>query len=386
MRKRVVIGAYACGPVPEPEARAGWEIALAATRDHDVHVVTRHRFREFIEPRRESDPLLAQRLKVSYVDLAPGLVRLKRRSWDLYWYYVLWQRALARTVHRLHVDNPFDLAHHVTFANDWLPCGLTVLRDIPLVWGPVGGASHLPVWRLARWLGVRGTLTELVRGAVTTAARPFGGHRVGRQASLIVAQNADVMRHFSRFGNPVIVEPNACLDDLPMRRPVQHRRAVFAGRLLPLKGAILAIEAVARTPDWTLRIYGSGSEERRLRRAAGVLGVANRIEFMGHRPRDEVLEALATAEVFLFPSMHDQAGWVVAEASSIGCPIVCLPLGGPPVLAEPNGHIASLEGDIVGNVVQQMEVAARSQAVPTSRWSTSRLPDVVADWYVRALS
>ena len=38
------------------------------------------------------------------------------------------------------------------------------------------------------------------------------------------------------------------------------------------------------------------------------------------------------ASVFLFPSVHDDAPWVVAEAAAQGLPVVCIQRGGPPLL------------------------------------------------------
>lgn len=384
-RPRVLVGGYACGPVAEPEARAGWELAKAATRDHDVWVITRHRFREPIEKALADDPALADRLHVTYLDLSPRLVRLKRRSWDLYWYYALWQRALGRLARRLHGEIRFDVAHHVSFANDWMPCGLVALSGVPLVWGPVGGASTPPALKLSRWLGPRGTLVELVRGSFTSIVRRFVGDRVARRAALVVAQNQQGADHFARRARSVVVEPNATLDGLPSRaEEITPRKAVFAGRLIALKGAAMAIDAIARTDDWTLDLYGDGYEAKRLRARAHGLGLDDRVRFLGHQPRDAVLDAIAHAEVFLFPSMRDQAGWVVAEASTIGCPVVCLPLGGPPALAGTNGHVASLDGDIVGNLVEKLHEAAAVGGTPTDRWSITRLPGLVTQWYARA--
>jgi glycosyltransferase involved in cell wall biosynthesis len=79
--------------------------------------------------------------------------------------------------------------------------------------------------------------------------------------------------------------------------------------------------------------------------------------------------------------MRDQAGWAVAEASSIGCPAVVLPLGGPPLLARPNAHVASLSGDVVGNVADAVRAAAAAGGRPHDRWSIERLPARVAQWY-----
>lgn len=386
----MLIGAYACGPVQEPEASAGWQMATAAAQRHDVWVITRPRFREAIDAALSADAALRRHLHVAYLDLAPRVVARKRRAADLYWYYALWQRTLGRRARALHATIGFDVAHHVTFANDWMPCGLTALRDVPLVWGPVGGSSTVPVLRLRRWLGVRGTLTELARAASTAVFRRLWGTPVARRAALVVAQNPDVAEVFRRFASAVVVEPNACLDDLPTRvaSEVRPRHAVFAGRLLAWKGAAIAIEALARAEaaDWSLTVFGDGYERARLERLTRRLGLSSRVEFAGHRPRSDVLEAIARAEVFLFPSMHDQAGWVAAEASAMGCPVVCLPLGGPPTLADRNAHVAALDGDIPASVARRVVEAAARGGEPHDRWSARRLPDLVAGWYRDAVA
>jgi hypothetical protein len=45
--------------------------------------------------------------------------------------------------------------------------------------------------------------------------------------------------------------------------------------------------------------------------------------------RHELLRTVATAGVFLHPAFHDEAGLAVAEALSLGTPVVCLDRGGP---------------------------------------------------------
>ncbi|GHH72524.1 glycosyltransferase family 4 protein [Promicromonospora soli] len=384
---RVLVSAYACGPGDEPEAAAGWAFARAAARSHRVHVITRHRFAPAVAAELERDPDLARNLTVEYLDLSERVLARKRRGSDVYWYYVLWQRALARRAAELHRATPFDVGHHVTFANDWLPCGLARVRDLPVVWGPVGGASTVP-FRLSRWLGVRGTITELLRGVLTAPLRALWGDAAARRAAVVVVQNESVARRFRRARH-VVVESNAALDDdLPGRaRPTRPesaerpRRAVFVGRLLAWKGCRLAIEALARTPGWELHVYGEGYERPALGRLAERRAVAGRVVFHGHRPRAEVLDAIAGCDAMLFPSMHDQAGWVAAEASALGRPVVCLPLGGVPLLAGANARPAELAGDVVGQLAARLAEAATAPGTPSGRWSASRLPDVVEGLY-----
>jgi glycosyltransferase involved in cell wall biosynthesis len=383
---RVLVSAYACGPGDEPEAAAGWAFARAAARSHRVHVITRHRFAPAVAAELERDPELARNLTVEYLDLSERLVARKRRASDVYWYYVLWQRALARRAAELHRATPFDVGHHVTFANDWLPCGLARVRDLPVVWGPVGGATVVPA-HLVRWLGLRGAVTELLRGLVTAPLRAAWGDTAARRAAVVVAQNETVARRFRRARH-VVVEPNAALDDLSKHaRPAGTgsadgpHRAVFVGRLLGLKGGRLAIEALARTPGWELHVYGNGYERPTLDRLAERRGVTGRVVFHGHRPRAEVLDAVAGCDAMLFPSMHDQAGWAAAEASALGRPVVCLPLGGVPLMAGVNARLAPLDGDVVGHLAARLTEAATTPGEPSDRWSASRLPDVVERLY-----
>lgn len=394
---RVLISAYACGPGDEPEAAAGWAFARAAARSHQVHVITRNRFAPAVDAALARDPELARNLTVEYLDLSERLLARKRRSSDVYWYYVLWQRALARRAAELHEAAPFDVGHHVTFANDWLPCGLARVPNLPVVWGPVGGATVVPL-NLVRWLGLRGAANELLRGMLTAPLRAAWGDTAARRAAVVVAQNETVARRFRRAGH-VVVEPNAALDDLSAHvRPAQARaadvhgsdarplRAVFVGRLLGLKGGRLAIAALARAPGWELHVYGDGYDRSTLVRLAERRGVTDRVVFHGHRPRAEVLDAVARCDAMLFPSMHDQAGWAAAEASALGRPVICLPLGGVPLMAGVNARLAGVDGDVVGHLAARLAEAATIPGTPSDRWSTSRLPDVVERLYGTARS
>ncbi|WP_295574096.1 glycosyltransferase [uncultured Microbacterium sp.] len=390
-RRRVLIGAYACGPVEESEAAAGWALATAAASLHDVTVITRTRFRDAVTPALAADAELAARMTVVYVDPPRWIMRLRQKlPGALYWFYPLWQGNLLREARRLHASNPFQVAHHVTFANDWLRCGLAALPKVPFVWGPVGGASKVPYLRLAQWLGVRGALTEAARDALTALPRAVWGGQAARRAGVVVAQNPDVARRFRRARN-VVVEPNAAIERtaLPKRQPVDPERplAVFAGRLLAWKGARLALTTIAQpqVSDWHLDVYGEGYELNALRRLATELGVADRVRFLGRVPRQEVLRAFARADALLFPSMHDQAGWVAAEASTLGLPVVCLALGGPATLAGRNAFVAASEGDIPANLARQLVSARATGGVPHDRWSSDRLPALVTQWYETAI-
>ncbi|PZR54259.1 phosphohistidine phosphatase [Xylanimonas oleitrophica] len=395
-RPHVLVGAYALGPGDEPEAGAGWAFAVAAAARHEVWAVTRRRFRPAVTQALAADPRLAAHLHVTYVDAPAAVLALKRLPGGVYWYYAWWQALLARTARRLHAQVGFDVLHHVTWANDWMPCGLARVEGVPLVWGPVGGASRTPYRRLRRWLGVRGVVVERLRDTVVALARRRWGDAAARRASLVVAQNPEVAERFAG-ARRVVVEPNAVVDPevepapapagtTPGEPAVPARTAVHVARLIPWKGTALALDALARPEarGWRLDVYGDGPLRRALEARARRLGLTGRVRFHGRRPRSEVLAATARADALLFPSMHDQAGWVAAEASTLGTPVVCLPLGGPPLLAQPAAFVAALEGDVVGNLARALVAAGEAGGTRHGRWSAARLPGLLAGWYAAA--
>jgi glycosyltransferase involved in cell wall biosynthesis len=386
---KVLVSAYACEPGRGSEPGAGWAWARAAGTVHDVWLLTRANNAGPVEAALAAEPGL--RITPVYVDLPPWARFWKRWPMGVQVYYLCWQVLAWRAARRLHRSVRFDVAWHLTFASDWMPAGVAYVPGPPLVWGPVGGATGTP-WRLWRWLGLRGLVAEAAREAVTRALRRLFGDPVARRAAVVVAQNRDTAARFGRPGRRVVVEPNAVIDLDPAALPAPppaggRRRAVFAGRLVAWKGAALAVAALARpeAADWSLDVFGDGPQRRRLLRLARRLGVADRVRLWGQRPRAEVLAALAGADALLFPSMHDAAGWAVAEAVALGCPVVCLDRGGPPLLAAGSGAAVPADGDVVGALARALAaVGERGRPRPSTRWSAARLPALVDGWLAAA--
>jgi glycogen(starch) synthase len=108
-------------------------------------------------------------------------------------------------------------------------------------------------------------------------------------------------------------------------------RLLYAGRIDPRKGIDTAIEAMARLPEEaTLEIDGSGDDAHR-RELEGLiheLGVERRVGFV-NRPREEVPDGYAGADVLVFPVRWEEPwGLVPLEAMAIGTPVVATGTGG----------------------------------------------------------
>lgn len=100
------------------------------------------------------------------------------------------------------------------------------------------------------------------------------------------------------------------------------RRVVATGRLAAQKNYPLLIRASALMPDVEIAIVGNGPDEAMLKGLAADLGVSDRVTFLGHRPREEALNILATADIFAQISLFEGHSLALVEAARMGIPLV----------------------------------------------------------------
>jgi glycosyltransferase involved in cell wall biosynthesis len=230
-------------------------------------------------------------------------------------------------------------------------------------------------WRISL-VGARGLFSEVSRSMARTLARQFNplARLSWNRAELILTNNEDTLRWLPRrHHSKSEVFPNVILDieaSPPQPERGSTRRIVFAGYLLPLKGLSLALRAMTYLEGWDLDIYGDGPDRARLENFARAWGVADRVRFLGWVPRAKLFEVMTQeAEVLLFPSLHDEVGWVVAEALAHGLPVVCLNRGGPKSL----GGIAVELGGFEETAQSLAHEVGRATLPSSLRWDlTSR--------------
>lgn len=348
----------ACDPRYGSEPGVGWAWARLLAGIGETDVITRGRNRAAIEAALPSTPE-ADNLRFVYVDLPPGATWLDARN-QLTYSYMAWQFAALKRARELVNTRTYDYVWHLTWANAWLG-SVAGMVGHPTIYGPVSAGVGTP-WRLISAFGAKGALSEARRGLLRWIGRylnPLARVAWGR-ADLILVNNRETAHWFPKrhdakthlFPNVILDEARARTQRLDSDRPV----ALYAGRLLPWKGIALALRAVAALPEWRLQICGSGPDEIRLKRLSARLGIVNRVEFIGWHPRAELLRMMREeADAFLFPSMHEEGGWVVAEALASGLPVVCLDRGGPPVLG---GH--AVRADSLSRTVSRLASALQS--------------------------
>jgi glycosyltransferase involved in cell wall biosynthesis len=129
-----------------------------------------------------------------------------------------------------------------------------------------------------------------------------------------------------RLGVPVGVIPNGV--DLPLRdhHGGLSRAALFLGRLYPVKGLPMLVEAWARVrpQGWTLRIAGPDEAGHRahLEKSVSAAGLGAEITFLGPLEGAAKSEAFSEAQLFVLPSHSESFGMAVGEALAHGLPVL----------------------------------------------------------------
>jgi glycosyltransferase involved in cell wall biosynthesis len=117
------------------------------------------------------------------------------------------------------------------------------------------------------------------------------------------------------------------------RGPSRMPTFAYCGRLSREKGVAVLIAAFAKcwteVPAARLRIVGDGPLRRELERLAGVLGVADSVEFRGWASAQGVDDALSDAWALVAPSLWNEPfGLIAIEAIVRGVPVVASDSGG----------------------------------------------------------
>jgi glycosyltransferase involved in cell wall biosynthesis len=103
-------------------------------------------------------------------------------------------------------------------------------------------------------------------------------------------------------------------------------RYLVVSALVPYKRIDVAVEACARSGR-RLTVAGSGPERERLESLARARGAADRIEFLGFVPDEELAPLMARHRAFLFPGVED-FGITPLEATACGLPVIARGEGG----------------------------------------------------------
>ncbi len=331
---KVLISAYACEPHKGSEPGVGWNWAKQIAGFAEVHVITRANNRAVIEEELKKSPI--SNLYFHYYDVPRWLSFWKKKTRGLYLYYLLWQFGAYRLAKKIHNKEKFDIVHHLTFGNIWLPTFMPFL-GISFIWGPVGGGEQIPK-EFRRYYYMGATFQESLRDIILSVLRfnPFFLLNL-KMAAMIIVRTRETFKKipFRYQKKTLIMIETGVQKAVPFLTTNKKEKVIIqvisVGRLIHCKGFDLAIRAFAKAfnnDEARLIIIGDGPDRKRLEELATEEGVKEKIVFMGHLDHDKTLQYMNESAIFLFPSLKEGGAWVLFEALMLGLPIVCLDIAG----------------------------------------------------------
>jgi Glycosyltransferase len=198
---------------------------------------------------------------------------------------------------------------------------------------------------------------------------PFG-RSTYRNATAIVAGSSQTYNEFAAYREKLFFVPgengiNPRLYTTASRSSPRSDKLelIFVGGLVPYKACDLALRAAAPLLQMgraRFTIVGDGPERAGLEQLTRSLGIEKVVSFCGMLRHPETMQRLGTADVLVFPSVHEFGGAVVFEALAMGTVPVVVDFGGPGDIVNPEvGFKVPLtnEDDVVlqiGNVLAEL--------------------------------
>ncbi len=369
---RVLLSAYQCGAGMGSVSQIGWEWYSRLTKSCQVTLLTHVRNRSTLEA--SGVPL--EDSSVIFIDtewFAGPLYRFASRcfpssehplflisSLDFFVYDWIATRHSRRLLKQ---GYSWDVVHAVTPVSPRAATHLHAL-GIPVVLGPWNGALASPktfpeiMKAESKWLyPVRnfarvidflvGSSRKAAMILIATRSTLTGIPARYRAKCRFLLENGVDLNLFQ-----VAPWPPAPSDFCPLR-------IAFAGRLLPFKGVTMLLEAL-KSLDFPvqLTIVGEGPERIALERITAKFGIAEKVQFTGNLPLNEVAQIIQQAHVFCLPSVRESGGAVLLEAMAVGRPVIAIDFGGPAEIVDDKVGVklpATGKANVVQGLIEQFE-------------------------------
>ena len=181
-------------------------------------------------------------------------------------------------------------------------------------------------------------------------------------------------------GVPSAVLPNFLPDVAGEPRSITDQRdCISVGSLVERKNHAYALRVLASARAdgrrYTLTVVGDGVEREALVRLSTELGIADQVDFTGHRP--DVHDLLRAHRVYVHSAQMDNCPYVIVEALRAGLPVVAASVGGIPEMVGTAGagRVWDLERPEDGAAVVSRLLADEAALVEAGRLARARFDE-----------
>lgn len=330
----VLINAYAVSPNWGSEPGMGWNWIINIAKHCNVFVITEGEWRKEIE---EEVAKLTQRENIHfYYNPLPDKVRKmcwNQGDWRFYWYYAKWQKITLAIAQEIIANKRIDVIHQLNMIGFREPGYLWKIKDIPLVWGPVGGIANIPTaylkgagWKMNLFCRLKNFISDIqfrfhprVRAAVNRSTMIAAMREVQEATKKVYGKEIPVINETGTYPSDVSAEKTVSKDKNVLN-------VLWVGKFDYRKRLDIAMKAVAATNirNIHLTVCGTGSPEQinEYQELGDTLNISLQLTWMGKVDHDRMSDIMKASDLLLFTSLSDATSTVVLEAISVNLPVL----------------------------------------------------------------
>lgn len=329
----VLINAYAVSPNWGSEPGMGWNWVVNLAKYCNLYIITEGEWKDDIEAVVKTLPQ-KDHLHFYYNPLPDRIRKMcwNQGDWRFYWYYRKWQKRTFEIAQSIIGEHHIDVIHQLNMIGFREPGFLWKIKDIPFVWGPVGGMELMPVGYLSG-TGLVQKLKVYLKNFLNNLQRKYQPRLLSvlNRADAVVAATKGVYDLIANYHHKKVIlinETGCYVNQTQASENTDSFDILWVGKFDFRKQLGLALHVIANmSKDCLVKLHvaGSGqpSEVNCYKALAKNLGIENRIEWHGLMSHDKVLELMSKCDLFLFTSIMEGTPHVVLEALQNNLPIVC---------------------------------------------------------------
>lgn len=353
----ILINAYACSPDMGSEPGMAWNWCVNLAKYCELYIITEGEFREKIEQWLTPSSNVPDDMSVNEYGLSATQIRnlhfyynpvsddIRRMCWNqgdwrFYYYYKKWQWKTYEMAMQIMQEVHIDIIHQLNMIGFREPGYLwkvSQMKQIPFVWGPIGGLKLFPMEYASGNSFITRILLQL-KNVLNVWQLKYSSRvdKALKQASLLISSIPDsyyAIKKYKGLESVVIPETGTFIQEKEISADLRFRKdcltIIWVGKFdfrkrLDLALSIMSL-AVEENPNIVLKIFGTGNERQvaKINKMVKSFGIDRWIQFMGNCSHDIILDGMGKADLFLFTSVNEDTSTVVLEAVGKQLPILC---------------------------------------------------------------
>ncbi len=340
--KNILLLAYAVSPHKGSEYSVSWNYICNMSKDNRLvvlygmsgdHMGDTSQLEEYIA----ANPMA----NVRFVAVKPGalanfLNSLNRNNLFVYTFYLayrVWHRQVYRVAAQLVKQESFDIVHYLGPIGYREPGYLWKL-NLPYMWGPVGGTTHVPM-RLLEGLPVAGMAKMLFRTVANYLQLRLPGrlNRALERANLFMTATTENRDNFLKIKgkDSIYIPENAISDPIEASDSEKFKckklKLIWIGTIDERKSLITLLKALTccrSLSQLELNVVGDGPLRQSLTSFANSTDISSAIIWHGAVSRGKVKELLRESHLNIITSLSEGNPTTIWEAMSVGVPTLTL--------------------------------------------------------------